>query len=64
MRLSMDRGQTFGPVQALSEGARAENPTVAVHDSGAVAVSWTEHAFPNNRIILQQGKLDFAQGTK
>lgn len=64
MRLSMDRGQTFGPVQALSEGARAENPTVAVHDSGAVAVSWTEHAFPNNRIILQQGKPDFAQGTK
>jgi hypothetical protein len=60
MRISADRGQNFGPVQTLSEGAKAENPTVAVHESGAVAISWTEHAWPNNRIVIQTGMLDLA----
>ncbi len=61
MRVSMDRGQSFGPVLALSDGAKAEYPTVAVHESGAVAVSWTEHAWPNNRLVLQRGTLDLSQ---
>jgi hypothetical protein len=57
MRVSRDRGQTFGPVQTLSEGATAEYPTVAIHESGAVALAWTEHAWPNNRIVVQLGHL-------
>ena len=58
MRVSIDRGRSFGPMRTLSEGAKAEYPTVAVHDNGAVAVSWTEHAWPHNRIVLQQGRLN------
>lgn len=61
MRISTDRGRTFAPVQALSEGAKAETPTVAVHEDGTFAVSWTEHAWPNNRIVLQTGRLDVAK---
>ncbi|MGC4098145.1 MAG: sialidase family protein [Nitrospira sp.] len=58
MRVSRDRGQTFGPVQTLSEGATAEYPTVAIHESGAIALAWTEHAWPNNRIVVQLGHLN------
>lgn len=57
MRVSADRGATFGAVQPLSEGAKAENPTIAIHPSGAVAIGWTEHAWPNNRIVVQQATL-------
>lgn len=57
MRVSDDRGHTFGPMQTLSRGAKAEHPTVAIHDSGKLALGWTEHAFPHNRIIVQQGQL-------
>ncbi|HJU05085.1 MAG TPA: sialidase family protein [Nitrospiraceae bacterium] len=57
MRISTNRGQSFEAVQPLSEGAKAEYPTVAVHESGDVAVSWTEHAWPNNRIVVQRGTL-------
>jgi hypothetical protein len=64
MRVSLDRGRSFGPVQALSAGAKAETPTVAIHDSGAVAMSWTEHAWPNNRIVLQHGRLNMAHAEK
>ncbi|MEO8341923.1 MAG: sialidase family protein, partial [Nitrospirota bacterium] len=56
MRVSMDRGQHFGPVQILSTGANAEHPTVAIHESGDVAIGWTEYAWPNNRIVLQLGR--------
>ncbi|MGH7205780.1 MAG: sialidase family protein [Nitrospiraceae bacterium] len=62
MRVSLDRGQSFGPVQALSEGAKAATPTVAIHEGGTVALSWTEHAWPSNRIVLQQGSLKLAKG--
>ena len=58
MRVSTDRGASFGPVQSLSEGAKAETPTVAIHENGGVAVSWTEHAWPNNRIKVQMGRLN------
>ncbi len=61
MRLSMDRGANFGPVQALSQGSKAETPTVAIHENGAVGISWSEHSWPNNRIMLQQGQLDLEQ---
>ena len=57
MRVSMNRGESFEAVQPLSDGAKAEYPAVAVHESGAVAVTWTEHAWPNNRIVLQCGTL-------
>ena len=60
MRVSMDRGTSFGPVHALSEGTKAESPTVAIHHDGTVALSWTEHAWPNNRIMFQQGRLNLA----
>jgi hypothetical protein len=56
-RVSEDRGSTFGPVSTLSGGSKAEHPTVAIHDSGKVAIGWTEHAFPHNKIIVQQGQL-------
>jgi hypothetical protein len=56
MRVSLDRGRTFGPRQILSDGSKAENPTAAVHPNGTVAIGWTEHAFPNNKIVVQQGR--------
>jgi hypothetical protein len=55
MRVSLDRGQTFGPVQVLSEGAKAETPTAAIHPNGTVAVAWMEHAWPHNRLVVQFG---------
>ena len=58
MRVSLDRGRHFGPLQILSTGADAEYPTVAIHGSGGVAISWMEHAWPNNRIVLQRGRLN------
>jgi hypothetical protein len=61
MRMSADRGATFGPVQPLSEGAKAENPTVVIHRSGAVAIGWTEHAWPNNSIVVQRARLTVEQ---
>ena len=57
MRMSIDRGHTFGPVLTLSSGSKAEHPTVAIHRSGKVAMGWTEHAFPHNKIMVQQGQL-------
>lgn len=57
MRLSLDRGRSFGPVQALSDGAKAEAPTVAVHPNGTVALAWSEQAWPNNRLVVKMGKL-------
>ncbi|MFY4729932.1 hypothetical protein, partial [Nitrospira sp. BLG_2] len=62
MRLSLDRGRTFGPVQALSDGAKAEAPTVAVHPNGTVALAWSEQAWPNNRLVVKMGKLGPTQG--
>ncbi len=59
-RASADRGQTFGPMVTLSTGAKAEHPTVAVLATGRVAIVWTEHVFPNNRIVLQWA--DIAEG--
>lgn len=58
LRLSLDRGQTFGPVIPLSAGAKAEHPTVAIDPSGRVALAWTEHAFPTNKIVVQEGRVD------
>lgn len=57
MRVSMDRGQHFGQLQPLSRSTHAAHPSVAIHDNGAVALSWTEFAFPMNQILLQQGTL-------
>ena len=61
MRVSTDRGSSFAPVQSLSDGAKAETPTVAIHEKGTVAVAWTEHAWPNNRIVMQMGRLNSSQ---
>ena len=58
LRLSADRGKTFGPVIPLSAGAKAEHPTVAIDPSGRVALAWTEHAFPTNKIVVQEGRVD------
>ena len=58
LRLSLDRGQTFGPVIPLSAGAKAEHPTVAIHPSGRIALAWTEHAFPTNKIVVQEGRVN------
>jgi thiol-disulfide isomerase/thioredoxin len=57
MRVSTDRGAAFGVQQILSEGAKAEAPTVAIHPNGTVALGWTEHAWPNNRLVVQFGRL-------
>ncbi len=58
LRVSFDRGKTFGPVLALSAGTKAEHPTVAIHPAGTFAVAWTEHAFPTNKIVVQEGRFD------
>ena len=57
MRVSLDRGRTFGSVQILSDSAKAETPTVAVHPNGTIALAWSEHAWPHNRLVVQMGKL-------
>lgn len=57
MRVSLDRGRTFGPTEVLSEGAKGEMPTVAVHPNGTVALAWSEYAWPNNRLVVQMGTL-------
>lgn len=57
MRVSTDRGRTFGPEQTLSDGTKAEHPTVALHPNGSVAIGWMEHAFPHNRIVVRQGRV-------
>lgn len=61
MRVSLDRGRTFGPVQTLSDGAKAEAPAVAVHPNGTVALAWSEHAWPHNRLVVQMGMLRHLQ---
>lgn len=58
LRLSLDRGKTFGAVIPLTAGTKAEHPTVAIHPSGRIALAWTEHAFPTNKIVVQEGRLD------
>jgi hypothetical protein len=60
MRVSTDQGKTFGMVQPISGQAKAQNPTVAIHDSGAVAFSWHEHEWPNNRLMVRWGQVDVA----
>ncbi len=62
MRVSEDRGRTFGPVVTLSEGAKAEHPTVVVQNDGRMAVSWVEHQFPQNRIVVRLGRLPVREG--
>jgi hypothetical protein len=57
LRVSTDRGRTFGPLLTLSNGSKAEHPAVTIHDSGKVAIAWTEHAFPHNKLVVQQGQL-------
>lgn len=61
LRVSFDRGKTFGPVIPLSAGAKAEHPTVAIHPSGRLALAWTEHAFPTNKIMVQEGRVDLPE---
>ncbi|MEX5215290.1 MAG: glycoside hydrolase [Nitrospiraceae bacterium] len=63
MRLSMDRGRSFGPLKKLSVAAKAEHPTVAIDRSGRVALGWSEHTFPMNRLVVQQGQLDLSRIT-
>ncbi len=61
MRVSLDRGHRFGPVQVLNDGAKGETPTVAVHPNGTVALAWSEYAWPNNRLVVQMGALGRVQ---
>jgi hypothetical protein len=61
MRTSVDRGMSFGPRQVLSDSSKAENPTAAVHSDGTVAIGWTEHQFPNNKIVMQQGRFNLKE---
>jgi hypothetical protein len=42
--------QTFGPVLTISGGPEDERQMVTIHDRGKVAIGWTEHAFPHNKI--------------
>ncbi|MGQ0556553.1 MAG: sialidase family protein [Nitrospiraceae bacterium] len=64
MRVSLDRGQTFGAVQVLSDGAKGETPTVAVHLNRTVALAWSEYAWPNNRLVVQMGTLGRMQSQR
>lgn len=64
MRVSLDRGRTFGSVQVLSGGAKGETPAVAVHPSGTVALAWSEYAWPNNRLVVQMGTFGHMQSQR
>lgn len=52
---SLDRGLTFSPPQKLN-AAKAQHPAIAVNQRGQGVVSWVEHAFPNNVMIVQDLK--------
>ncbi|WP_447599683.1 sialidase family protein [Nitrospira sp. Nam80] len=58
MRVSTDRGKTFGAVRPVSGQAKAQNPTAAMHENGTVAISWNEHEWPHNRVVVRWGRLD------
>ncbi|MGB0909753.1 MAG: sialidase family protein [Nitrospirales bacterium] len=49
---SLDRGHTFSQPQRLNK-AKAQHPAIAVNQQGQGIVSWVEHAFPNNVMIIQ-----------
>ncbi len=49
---SLDRGKTFSQPQRLNK-AKAQHPAIAVNQKGQGVVSWVEHAFPNNVMIIQ-----------
>ena len=49
---SLDRGKTFSQPQRLNK-AKAQHPAIAVNQQGQGIVSWVEHAFPNNVMIIQ-----------
>ena len=53
---SLDRGQTFSQPQRLNK-AKAQHPAIAVNQKGQGVVSWVEHAFPNNVMIVQDLRL-------
>jgi hypothetical protein len=48
----------------LSDGSKAEHPTAAVHPDGTVAIAWTEHQFPNNKIVMQRGRFNLKETQK
>lgn len=52
VRYSLDRGTSFSAPQRLNE-AKGQHPAVAINSQGEGALTWLEHAFPNNVMILQ-----------
>jgi len=56
MRVSLDRGRTFGPPQKLNE-KKGQGPTVAVNRRGTAALAWLEHAMPGHRLVVQTLRL-------
>lgn len=52
MRYSLDRGSSFSAPQRLNE-AKGQHPAIAFNAQGEGAITWIEHAFPNNVMIVQ-----------
>ncbi len=52
VRYSLDRGASFSEPQRLNE-AKAQHPAIAINGQGDGAITWVEHAFPNNVMIVQ-----------
>jgi len=52
VRYSLDHGSTFSAPQRLNE-AKGQHPAIALNGQGEGAMTWMEHAFPNNVMIVQ-----------
>ena len=57
LRSSQDGGQTFSPIQTLSQAIKAYSPDVAVAPDGGFVVVWHEEHFPALKTIVQPVRL-------
>jgi len=64
LRTSLDRGATFSPAQALSEGAKSFNPAISINEAGQFAIAWNASAFPNSLIELMTGAVQESKSKK
>lgn len=51
-RVSVDGGETFGPIEQLSAAMKASSPAVAPAPGGGFVVAWNEEEFPHTRTVV------------
>jgi hypothetical protein len=61
LRYTLDGGQTFSPIQALSQAIKAYAPSIAASPAGEFIVVWHEEQFPHTKTVLQPIRLESAR---